>query len=202
MPTSRTRSLIFGALLLVLTVLGGTSLWAGGQAVSPQVLSQVLGVISILDEGPPPEVAAILGTPDTQGFEQAWVEEVIDGDTIRLHDGRTVRYIGIDTPETKHPTKGVQCFGKEASQRNRELVEHQLVSLQKDVSETDRYDRLLRYVWKDGVLINALLVKEGFAHSASFPPDITKQPQLQTAEALAREAGAGLWTACSTETAS
>ena len=77
----------------------------------------------------------------------AVVKRVIDGDTIELDNGKTLRYIGIDTPETKHPTKGVQCFGEEAYKKNKELVEGKRVQLEKDVSETDRYGRLLRYVF-------------------------------------------------------
>ena len=75
---------------------------------------------------------------------------VVDGDTIDVTvDGveRRVRYIGIDTPETVHPTRGVELYGKDASACNAQLVEGKTVQLEKDVSETDRYGRLMRYVW-------------------------------------------------------
>ena len=78
----------------------------------------------------------------------AEVVRVIDGDTIDvLIDGQThrVRYIGVDTPETVHPPRGVEPYGKAASERNRQLVEGETILLEKDVSETDRFDRLLRY---------------------------------------------------------
>src|SRR3990167_5088556 len=75
------------------------------------------------------------------------VVRAVDGDTIKLETGQTVRYIGIDAPELHHPKKRLQCFGKEASDKNKELVEGKLVRLEKDVSETDRYWRLLRYVY-------------------------------------------------------
>src|SRR3989344_4113968 len=75
------------------------------------------------------------------------VSKVIDGDTIEIEGGMKVRYIGIDTPETSHPTKGVQCFGRQATERNRQLVEGKKVILEKDISETDKYGRLLRYIW-------------------------------------------------------
>jgi len=82
--------------------------------------------------------------------ERAKVIKVVDGDTIKLEDGRAVRYIGIDTPETVHPSKPVQCYGKEASDKNRELVEGKEIELEKDVSEVDKYGRLLRYIWIGG----------------------------------------------------
>ncbi len=133
----------------------------------------------------------------SQELEIATVAAVVDGDTIKLQDGRTVRYIGIDTPETKHPTKAKQCFGKEASEHNKQLVFGQTVELEKDVSETDRYGRLLRYVWLNGQLVNALLVRDGYAHAASFPPDLKYQSQFATLAVEAQQAGRGLWTSCS-----
>ena len=131
-----------------------------------------------------------------QTREAVTVEQVVDGDTIVLEDGRTVRYIGIDTPETKHPSQGQECFGQEASFRNKQLVEGKVIQLEKDVSETDRYGRILRYVWLDNQMINQVLVEEGYAYAASFPPDIKHQDQLTLAEAEARELRRGLWSAC------
>ncbi|MSQ25898.1 MAG: nuclease [Dehalococcoidia bacterium] len=97
----------------------------------------------------------------------ARVTRVVDGDTIHvLADGMnyTVRYIGIDTPETVDPNQAVQPYGKEASLRNSALVASRGVYLEKDVSETDRFGRLLRYVWLDErTMVNALLVAEGYA---------------------------------------
>lgn len=80
------------------------------------------------------------------------VVRVIDGDTIEIEGGDRVRYIGIDTPETVDPRKPVQCYGQEASNKNKELVEGKTVELEKDVSETDKYGRLLRYVWLGDML--------------------------------------------------
>jgi len=125
------------------------------------------------------------------------VTRVIDGDTIEVEiDGRLfkVRYIGMDTPETVHPTRGVEPFGREASDRNRQLVEGKTVYLEKDVSETDRYDRLLRYVWVDGTMVNAVLVLEGYARVATYPPDVKYTEDFLELERGAREAGRGLWT--------
>lgn len=85
------------------------------------------------------------------------------------------------------------CYGKEASEINKQLVEGKTVELEKDVSETDRYGRLLRYVWLDSVLINEYLVREGYAVSSSYPPDIKYQSIFLQAEELARNEKKGLW---------
>lgn len=131
------------------------------------------------------------------------VGHVVDGDTIKLESGEVIRYIGIDTPETVDPRKPVQCYGKEASAKNKELVDGKEVKLEKDVSETDKYGRLLRYVWLDDVLINELLVREGYAQSSSYPPDVKYQDRFIEAQRLAREENKGLWgDACNTPTQS
>lgn len=127
------------------------------------------------------------------------VTRVIDGDTIEIEGGGRVRYIGIDTPETVDPRKTVQCFGVESSKKNKELVEGKKVRLEKDVTDRDKYNRLLRYVWLEDTLINLVLVQDGFAHSYSYPPDIKYQDQFVTAEKQAREAKLGLWNACNKE---
>ena len=132
-------------------------------------------------------------TPAPLNLELATVKRVIDGDTISLENGKVIRYIGIDTPEAVDPRKPVQCYAKEASARNKELVEGQIVGLEKDVSETDKYGRLLRYVYKDNILVNELLVKEGYAKSSSYPPDIKYQEKFRLAEQEARENNRGLW---------
>lgn len=124
------------------------------------------------------------------------VTKVVDGDTIQINSGQTVRYIGIDTPETSDPRTGVQCFGKEAAAKNRELVEGKQVHLEKDISETDRYGRLLRYVFVGDVFVNDELVRQGFAHASAYPPDVAFQDQFREAEQEAREQKRGLWAAC------
>lgn len=138
---------------------------------------------------------SVFGTSTSSESAQV-VSEVIDGDTIRLSSGETVRYIGIDTPEIHHPYVGKECFGEEASRRNEELVLGKTIILEKDVSETDRYDRLLRYVWLDGRMINEQLVQEGFANATPYPPDVKYQERLEVAESQAREQRVGLWSQC------
>ena len=126
----------------------------------------------------------------------AQVLRVIDGDTIEVSlEGQTykVRYIGIDTPETVHPDKGVEWMGPEATEANRRLVEVQVVLLEKDVSETDKYGRLLRYVWVGELMVNAELVRLGFAQVSTYPPDVRYQDTFLQLQREAREAERGLW---------
>ncbi len=123
--------------------------------------------------------------PDT-----ARVIEVIDGDTMIIAGGYRVRYIGIDAPEV-HPD--LEAFGIEAWQANRKLVEGKEVRLERDVSEKDKYGRLLRYVWVDDILVEAELVRQGLARAKAYPPDTKYQDYLEQMESEAREAGRGMW---------
>ena len=94
---------------------------------------------------------------------------VIDGDTIALENGETVRYLGVDTPETVNPTKPVQCYGPEASEANRQLVGGKRVRLER-CPDRDQYGRLLRYVYVDGVFVEAELVRGGYAYVYDASP--------------------------------
>lgn len=135
----------------------------------------------------------------TAGRTSAEVVRVIDGDTIAVTIDDVeyrVRYIGIDTPETVHPSKPVECYGREASKRNSQLVEGKTVELEKDVSETDQYRRLLRYVWVNGEMVNAILVGEGYAVATTYPPDVRYQQLFLDLQRQARQEGQGLWSAC------
>ncbi len=141
-------------------------------------------------------------SPTPVGLEEALVINVVDGDTIDvLIRGRElrVRYIGIDTPETVDPKRPVECFGREASERNRELVESMTVGLERDVSETDQFGRLLRHVWANGEMVNAALVEEGYASASTFPPDVRYAALFAALETQARAHNRGLWgPACAT----
>ena len=128
--------------------------------------------------------------------ERARVTRVIDGDTIVVLIGGTeyrVRYIGIDTPETVHPTRPVQPYGPEASEFNKKLVDGETVFLERDVSQTDEYGRLLRYVWLGDELVNAVLVREGYAQVATYPPDVKYQHVFLELQREARDKKRGLW---------
>lgn len=124
------------------------------------------------------------------------VTRVIDGDTIEIAGGERVRYIGIDTPETVSPRKPIQCFGKEASQRNTELVLGKNVRLVSDVRDRDQYGRLLRYVYVDDLFINRELIAEGYARIETIPPDVAHAKEFLAAERDARATRRGLWAAC------
>jgi len=127
---------------------------------------------------------------------EALAIRVVDGDTIEVEiegERYKVRYIGIDTPELHHPTKPVGYYAQEAYEKNRELVEGQTVFLEKDVSETDRYGRLLRYVYMGDVFVNAYLVQHGYAQISTYPPDVKYQERFLELQREAREAGRGLW---------
>lgn len=129
------------------------------------------------------------------------VTKAIDGDTIEIEGGQRVRYLGVDTPETKDPRKPVQCFGKEAARKNRELVEGKRVILEKDITDTDKYNRLLRFVYlplEDGTMlfVNDYLIREGFAKVLTIPPDVKFAEQFLEAQRKAREGSLGLWKMC------
>jgi micrococcal nuclease len=151
---------------------------------------------SVATSAPDPE--ANFG-PTSQTVE-ARVVRVVDGDTIVVEFGGTsykLRYIGMNTPETKDPNSPVQWMGPEATVANAALVEGKTVFLEKDVSEVDRYGRLLRYVWlSDGptwTLVNVELVRQGFAALATYPPDVKYVALILAAEQSARAAAVGLW---------
>jgi micrococcal nuclease len=138
---------------------------------------------------------------EVSGNNQSFVGEfevtrVVDGDTIEIEGGERVRYIGIDTPETVDPRKPVQCFGVEASNKNKELVGGKTVRLEKDTTDRDKYKRLLRYVYAGDTFINLELVRQGFAYSYSYPPDIKYQEQIVAAQKEAENSKNGLWIAC------
>lgn len=124
------------------------------------------------------------GTPET-----ARVTRVIDGDTIVIEGGYRVRYIGIDTPEINQP------YYEEAKQYNQELVGGETVRLEKDVTNKDKFDRLLRYVYVGSVFVNAELVRQGYAqvYPEDRYPDNKYYSLLKDAETEAREAQKGIW---------
>ena len=147
---------------------------------------------------PAPEQSVVEGAKciPQQEPQPALVTNVVDGDTIDvLIDGQEyrVRYIGIDTPETVHPSKPVEFYGPEASNMNGVMVGSKEVMLYKDLSETDQYDRLLRFVIVDGMFVNYKMVKDGFANASRYPPDVACAEAFAEAERIARDTKAGLW---------
>jgi len=125
---------------------------------------------------------------------KVYVSRVVDGDTFVIEGNLKVRLIGVDTPESVKPNTPVQPFGKEASNYTRKMLERKKVRLEKDISDTDKYGRLLRYVYlEDGTFYNELLVKEGYARSKTYDPDIKFTDILSKAQKFAIKNNKGLW---------
>ena len=126
-----------------------------------------------------------------QTEETAVVVRVVDGDTIIVNLNGTeerLRYIGMDTPETDEP------YFDQATEANRLLVDGQTVRLVRDVSDRDRYGRLLRYIYlSDGTFVNAELVRQGWARAAAYPPDTAHVDEFAQLEAEAYAARLGIW---------
>ena len=125
------------------------------------------------------------------------VTRVVDGDTIVVAmagEENKVRLIGVDTPESVHPdeTRNVP-YGKISSEFTRNALEGQLVYLEYDVEPTDRYGRILAYVWLDGEMFNKTLLSEGHAMLATFPPNVRYVDEFTELQAQARNQGKGLW---------
>ncbi len=154
------------------------------------------------------EIENILGETDDNiiaeddfdsGIESGdWYEvtNVIDGDTIEVAGVGKVRLIGVDTPETLDPRKPVQCFGREASSKTKEMLLGEAVRLENDPSQGDRdkYARALRYVFlEDGTLFNELLIEQGYAHEYTYNIPYRYMDEFKAAEAGAQVAERGLW---------
>jgi endonuclease YncB( thermonuclease family) len=132
--------------------------------------------------------------PWAAGSERAIVDRVVDGDTIVLADGRTVRILGVDAPETSNPAMaGPQPLGAEAAQHLRALVQGREVVVERDVADVDHYGRLLRHVWLGHTLVAEALVAEGLAWSSTYPTEVRHKERLRAAEERARAASRGLW---------
>lgn len=131
------------------------------------------------------------GTDNSQTGELARVIHVIDGDTIEIESqGKEyrVRYIGVDTPEREEP------YYEEAADANRKMVDNEDVVLVQDVSETDQYGRLLRYVYlQDGTFVNAELISQGYGRVVTFPPDVAQTKLFTELQQEARDNQRGLW---------
>lgn len=127
------------------------------------------------------------------------VTKVTDGDTIHIEmDGKddTVRLLGINTPETVDPRRPVECFGKEASSRMKEIVSGKIVRLEYDDSQAlrDTYGRLLAYVYlEDGQMVNRKMVAEGYAYEYTYMTPYRYQKEFRDAQMLAQSAKRGLW---------
>jgi micrococcal nuclease len=127
---------------------------------------------------------------------RATVERVVDGDTIRVRIGREVhrvRYIGVNAPELRHPTRGLEAGARDATDVNRRLLGDGPIRLDLDVRTRDRSGRLLAYVYAGGVMVNAELVRRGYAQVMTVPPNVKHERLFRDLEREARAAGRGLW---------
>jgi len=169
--------------LVFIGVIVAIAVWLGKVLTIPQIEIKI-------------PLSSEINVTSKVGEDKIKVVRVVDGDTIEIEGGKVVRYIGINTPETKDPRRGVECFGKEAEEYNKQLVEGKEVRLEKDVSDKDKYGRLLRYVWLDDQMINEKLVASGFAQVATYPPDVRYKNKLVKAQTDARLNLLGLWKKC------
>jgi micrococcal nuclease len=141
------------------------------------------------------DVAGITQEIESELYE---VIRVIDGDTIVVQKEEQqykVRMIGIDTPESVHPSKPVEYFGIEAANKLKELIEEKNVILKLDETQDDidRYGRLLRYVYLDNIDINLEMIKQGYAFEYTYRVPYEKQEEYKQAENFAKENELGLW---------
>lgn len=124
------------------------------------------------------------------------VIRVIDGDTVELKNGERLRYNDIDTPETVHSSKPVECYGPQASAKNKDLVEGEIILVELGNPDKDRYGRLLGYVYIDDLFVNAELVRGGYAKVNSYGNPGSKLSNLLDIEKNAKKSMKGLWGAC------
>lgn len=192
------RKILLLTLVILGSLLGGSALiWHGLNL--DQEKPQILGQASI-----PESPAGATSSASIQNKDKYLVTKVVDGDTFQIkvnNQTLSVRLIGIDTPETVDPRRPVGCFGKKASEETKRLIEGKEVILTKDISDTDKYHRLLRYVFLpisggENLLVNDYLVRQGFAKSLTYPPDIKYNDRFIQAEKEARENLRGLWNEC------
>ena len=215
-PAFPSRPAVTWTRIAIITLAGLLAANAIANAITPAAKSAPtplptvgLGSPLIVDSPSPASPAAVTPGPSfglPPGTQFAVVTRVVDGDTIRVDINGTefpVRYIGIDAPEPNAKDPAVKKLADAATRINATLVEGQEVFLERDVSETDRFDRLLRNVWLidsggSQVLVNLELVRLGFAKVTTFPPDEKYVGYLTTAEASAKAEQLGLWAPGST----
>lgn len=168
-----------------------------------QVLLVLIALIFVFGEDLLKEAGLVsrFGSGSPVAFEEARVSQVVDGDTVRLTDGTTVRLVGVNTPETSGEP---EAYGEQAREYARGILENQRVYLERDVSETDQFGRALRYLWLErperideesirSSMFNAMALREGFAQPYTFPPDVRYQDLFMEIAKEARDEGRGLW---------
>lgn len=183
----RTNALVTGLAALALLVAAGCTLDADATD---------RGTTGSTDAETSTDPDAAVGADGLPEGRDVVVTSITDGDTFRAGDER-IRLIGVDTPEVSF---GVECYGNEATDALEAMIPPgTTVRLVRDVSDTDRYDRTLAYVYRadDGLDVNLALVDGGYATPLTVPPDVARADEFVAASAAAREASRGLWSACS-----
>jgi micrococcal nuclease len=162
------------------------------------IMALIIFIFDEIEPAPEPSSGSVL-SETVAALTPAYVSAITDGDTFKIQlegETQTVRIIGIDTPETVAPRKAVECFGKEASNRLRDIILHQTVYLDSDDSQSnrDRYNRLLRYVFlADGTDVGFLMIQEGFALEYTYRTPHRYQSEYRLAQEDARNNALGLW---------
>jgi micrococcal nuclease len=172
------------------------TLWATprgwfGVAVFVACLVALFMVYRAGDDAPQPSASG--------GTVSAKVDRVVDGDTAKVfYDGESeyVRYIGIDTPESVKPDTPVECFGEESKEFNAGLIEGETVRLVFGPEKRDRFGRLLAYVYVSDLMVNAELLRRGYAETLTIPPNDARSGQFERLEQEARRQSLGRWSAC------
>lgn len=151
-------------------------------------------------------VESILGSNEQllpEGVEKGFISRVVDGDTAVLQDGRTIRILYIDTPETVKPNSPIECYGPEASSFSKKVLERKPVLLRYDKQKLDRYGRHLMIVYFDGVdtndierSFNAIMIREGYATVSIYSPNNQFENELKKIENDAKANNKGLWKDC------
>ncbi len=172
-----------------------TSVEVQNQPVSTPKVAEPESSTQPIKQNPTPD------TPPQSSSQYTYyaVTSVVDGDTIKVNISGTVttlRLIGLDTPETVDPRKPVQCFGKEASNKTKELLSGKKVRIEMDSTqgELDKYGRTLAYIYRDdGLFFNKAMIEQGYAHEYTYSSPYKYQAEFKAAEKYARENQLGLW---------
>ncbi|HHW36759.1 MAG TPA: nuclease [Bacillales bacterium] len=143
-------------------------------------------------------ISLLVGCSATSSVgEKPIVTNVVDGDTLDVmlnNKEERIRLLLVDTPETKHPSKPVQPFGPEASKFAKDTLEGKEVTVELDVSERDKYGRLLAYIWIDGKMFNEMLLEKGLARVAYvYAPNTKYVDQFYEIQKKAQKQGVGIW---------
>jgi micrococcal nuclease len=221
-PKRKQIGVLFGVLIFISIVgIGASPAPEGSQDIKPESVAETVEstdvtpaeenisttepesvpVVPVLPTPSPADEQSSITQPDVKqepnpARDLFQVTEVVDGDTIKVSTIGTLRLIGMDTPETRDPRKPVQCFGREASNKAKELLGGKKVYLEYDpANRIDKYGRTLAYVYReDGLFYNVEMIKQGFAHSyVQFPHP--RLDEFNTYQREARENNLGFWAA-------